>query len=71
MPVRIWATICYLVTLFLTLFIALYPVYIPGRYAILLILVIVQFFSYVWYSLSYIPFARRFVSGFWSGLRGM
>lgn len=70
-PVRVVATVMYLVTLGLTLFVALSPAArVPGRGALLLVLVVLQFVSYVWYSLSYIPFARRFLSGFWSGLAG-
>lgn len=70
-PVRAVATSIYLVTLGLTLFVALSSrARVPGRGVLLLILVIAQFLSYVWYCLSYIPFARRFAFGFWSGLRG-
>lgn len=70
-PVRAVATGMYLTTLALTLFVALSPyASVPGRGIMLLCLVAVQFVSYVWYTLSYIPFARRFMSGFWSGLRG-
>ncbi len=70
-PARAVATVIYLVTLALTLFVALSPyASVPGRGIILLVLVAVQFLSYVWYTLSYVPFARRFLSGFWSGLRG-
>lgn len=70
-PVRAVATGVYLTTLALTLFVALSPyATVPGRGVLLLCLVIVQFLSYVWYTLSYVPFARRFMSGFWSGLRG-
>ncbi|CAM9208810.1 unnamed protein product [Hapterophycus canaliculatus] len=72
MPVRAVATIIYLVTLSMTLFVALSPyAYIPGRGILLLCLVVVQFLAYVWYTLSYVPFARRFMAGFWSGLRGL
>ena len=70
-PSRAVATSVYLITLALTLFVALSPyASVPGRGIILLCLVAVQFLSYVWYTLSYVPFARRFMSGFWSGLRG-
>lgn len=68
---RAVATSLYLVTLALTLFVALSPyASVPGRGILLLILVVVQFLAYVWYTLSYVPFARRFMAGFWSGLRG-
>lgn len=68
-PVRLIATSVYLITLGLTLFVALSPyAQITGQGLILLILVIAQFLAYVWYSLSYIPFARNFVAGFWAGL---
>lgn len=70
-PVRAVATGVYLTSLALTLFVALSPyASVPGRGIVLLCLVAVQFLSYVWYTLSYVPFARRFMSGFWSGLRG-
>lgn len=70
-PVRAVATSIYLITLGLTLFVALSPLArVPGRGIVLLILVLAQFISYVWYTMSYIPYARRFFSGFWSGLRG-
>ncbi|CAM9402956.1 unnamed protein product [Laminaria digitata] len=71
MPVRVVATSMYLITLGLTLFVALSPqARVPGQGVMLLILVILQFCSYVWYTMSYIPFMRSFVTGFWSGLRG-
>eukprot|EP00752_Nemacystus_decipiens_P010700 g9529.t1 len=70
-PVRAVATSIYLITLAATLFVALSPyASVPGRGFLLLCLVVVQFLSYVWYTLSFVPFARRFMSGFWSGLRG-
>eukprot|EP00903_Cladosiphon_okamuranus_P010684 g10099.t1 len=70
-PGRALVTSIYLTTLALTLFVALSPyASVPGRGIILVGLVIVQFLSYVWYTLSYVPFARRFMFGFWSGLRG-
>lgn len=69
-PVRVCATLVYLISLGLTLTVALTPMYVPARGPLLVILVVIQFLSYVWYTLSYVPFARRFVSGFWSGLRG-
>ena len=70
-PVRAVATGIYLTTLALTLFVALSPyARVPGQGIVLLCLVAVQFLSYVWYTLSYVPFARRFMAGFWSGLRG-
>ena len=69
-PVRVVATVVYLITLSLTLFVALSPyARMPGRGVLLLLLVIAQFVAYVWYSLSYIPFARSFFGGFWAGLR--
>lgn len=71
MPVRVVATSMYLITLGLTLFVALSPqARVPGQGVVLLILVIAQFFSYVWYTMSYIPFMRSFMFGFWAGLRG-
>ncbi|CAM9311689.1 unnamed protein product [Ectocarpus sp. 12 AP-2014] len=70
-PVRVVATSIYLATLSATLFVALSPyANVPFRGVLLLCLVVAQFLSYVWYTLSYVPFARRFMAGFWSGLRG-
>jgi len=65
---RKWTSVIYLSTLFLTIFLCFIPT--PNDLAgyvklfILVILLIVQLCASVWYSLSYIPFARRAVSKF-------
>lgn len=68
---RVCATIVFLISIFLTLFVALSPVKIRhGKGLLLVVLVTVQFIACLWYCLSYIPFARRFAAGFVAGLRG-
>lgn len=62
---RKWTTITYLTCLVLTLIIC----FVPGmddltRLLILVLLLFVQFFASLWYSLSYIPFARKAVINF-------
>ena len=58
------ATIAYLGSLFLTLFVAFVPG-IPGPVSLyLLLLMICQYISITWYCLSYIPYARETVLGF-------
>eukprot|EP01120_Amphizonella_sp_Union-15-10_P010491 TRINITY_DN4204_c0_g1_i1.p1 TRINITY_DN4204_c0_g1~~TRINITY_DN4204_c0_g1_i1.p1 ORF type:complete len:159 (-),score=5.90 TRINITY_DN4204_c0_g1_i1:90-566(-) len=57
-PTRLIATIVYLVTLILTLFFAF-----KGIFILTLICVIIQFLAFLWYALSYIPFARDVVKG--------
>mmetsp|Transcript_34825 Transcript_34825/g.51775 ORF Transcript_34825/g.51775 Transcript_34825/m.51775 type:complete len:174 (+) Transcript_34825:118-639(+) len=64
------ATVAYLLSLVLTLVVAFIPPF-WGQSLLLLILLIIQYFAIGWYCLSYIPFARdmlrgwfnRFVSG--------
>lgn len=59
---RLWTTIIYLSSLFITLIFCVIPD-IPKamRLIILILLLFLQLFSSLWYSLSYIPFARRAV----------
>ncbi|CAM9135672.1 unnamed protein product [Choristocarpus tenellus] len=57
-PTRIAATVIYLSTLVMTIAVACTKSF-PFQGIVLFILVVVQFVSMVWYSLSYIPFAHQ------------
>ncbi|XP_010252318.1 PREDICTED: vesicle transport protein SFT2B [Nelumbo nucifera] len=57
-PVRIYATAIYLASIIVALFCALY---VRNKFLTLLA-IILEFGGLVWYSLSYIPFARSMVS---------
>ncbi|KAI4351922.1 hypothetical protein L6164_006221 [Bauhinia variegata] len=57
-PVRIYATAIYLASMIIALFCALYV----HNKLLTLIAIILEFGALVWYSLSYIPFARSMVS---------
>lgn len=56
-PSRALATVLYLSTLFLTLFIAFFED-MPARSFLLVLCIITQFLAMIWYTLSYIPYAR-------------
>jgi len=57
------ATAVYLGSLFLTLFVAFVPVFGPkGLY--LVVLMLAQYASIMWYTLSYIPYAREAVTSY-------
>ncbi|KAB1228204.1 Vesicle transport protein SFT2B [Morella rubra] len=57
-PVRIYATAIYLASMIIALFCALY---VHSR-LLTLLAIILEFGALIWYSLSYIPFARSMVS---------
>ncbi|KAI4347430.1 hypothetical protein L6164_008244 [Bauhinia variegata] len=57
-PVRIYATAIYLASMIIALFCALYV----HSKLLTLLAIILEFGALVWYSLSYIPFARTMVS---------
>ncbi|KAM7250334.1 hypothetical protein ACFE04_022217 [Oxalis oulophora] len=57
-PVRIYATAMYLASMIIALFCALYV----HNKILTLLAIILEFGALVWYSLSYIPFARTMVS---------
>ncbi|KAJ6817827.1 vesicle transport protein SFT2B isoform X1 [Iris pallida] len=57
-PVRIYATAMYIASIIIALFCALY---VHNR-LLTLLAIILEFTALVWYSLSYIPFARSMVS---------
>lgn len=61
-PVRVVATAIMLVA-FILVWVAAFAV---GSGIFALIMVIVLYFAYIWYALSYIPFARDFVKGLFS-----
>jgi uncharacterized membrane protein YccF (DUF307 family) len=56
---RALVTIVFLGTMIATLAVAFLMVLNPTKKLVLLILIVVEFCSYVWYSLSFIPFGRR------------
>ncbi|KAH7534110.1 uncharacterized protein LOC107407871 [Ziziphus jujuba] len=57
-PVRIYATAIYLASIIIALFCALYV----RNKLLTLLAIILEFGALIWYSLSYIPFARSMVS---------
>lgn len=57
-PVRIYATAIYLASIIIALFSALY---VHNKFLTLLA-IILEFGALIWYSLSYVPFARSMVS---------
>ncbi|KAK4283238.1 hypothetical protein QN277_000212 [Acacia crassicarpa] len=57
-PVRIYATAIYLASMIIALFCALYV----RNKLLTLLAIILEFGALIWYSLSYIPFARTMVS---------
>lgn len=61
-PTRIIATLIYLAAIAATLFCAYYPGDLPGRAGLIILLIIVQFFALLWYMLSFIPYAREFLT---------
>lgn len=61
-PTRLVATAVYFFFMGLTLFLAFYPGDIPLRLFWMVIAIFCQFLALVWYTISYIPFAREMVS---------
>ncbi|CAN0164657.1 unnamed protein product [Phaeothamnion confervicola] len=60
-PSRFVATSVYLGAMALTFFVA-FASFMPGREAILILLIIVQFAALCWYTMTYIPFARQYMT---------
>jgi hypothetical protein len=58
------ATGIYLFFMGLTLFLAFFPKDIPARLLWLVLSIFCQFLALMWYSLSYIPFARDIMKAF-------
>ena len=56
------ASAAYLASLILTLVVAYAPIYPKGL--LLLLLLIIQYLSVLWYCLSYVPFARDAIQGY-------
>lgn len=54
---RIIATLVYLITLIATLVVAIVVKSVP----LVIVMIIIQFIALVWYTLSYIPYARNLV----------
>lgn len=59
---RLAASLIYLTLMGTTLFLAFYPEYVPGRLALLVLSIVLQFLALTWYTLSFIPFARDLVA---------
>jgi hypothetical protein len=59
---RLIATLLYLLFMGLTLFLAFYPEEIPGRLILLVFAIFFQFLALIWYTLSYIPYAREMLT---------
>ena len=58
---RIVTTSLYFFFMGLTLFLAFYSGSIPGRIFLLVLAILCQFMALIWYTLSFIPFARDLV----------
>lgn len=59
------ATVLYLFLIAMTLFVAFYDKFSkPQRVLLTFVFVVLQFLAACWYSLSYIPFARKAVNRF-------
>jgi len=55
---RLGASLAFIISLVLTLVVAFVAKF-PGRTLLILILVLIQWLAIIWYTLSYIPFARQ------------
>lgn len=59
---RRWATICYLSTILITIFCAFYQGIPPeSRVGVIVVCVIIQWIAMLWYTISFIPYAREYV----------
>ncbi|KAK3027632.1 hypothetical protein RJ639_042621 [Escallonia herrerae] len=65
-PVRIYATAIYIASIIVSLFCALYV----HNKLLTLLAILLEFGALIWYSLSYIPFARSMVSKVMRDVRG-
>lgn len=61
-PTRFIATVVYLSMMVITLFLVFYEGEIPLRLMLIVFAIALQFTALVWYTLSFIPFAREIVS---------
>ena len=55
---RRWTSVAYLTSMVATIVVCFIPMATGARVALLLVLVVVQFCSMIWYTLSYIPYGR-------------
>mmetsp|Transcript_13331 Transcript_13331/g.13398 ORF Transcript_13331/g.13398 Transcript_13331/m.13398 type:complete len:179 (+) Transcript_13331:257-793(+) len=60
-PHRIATTAVFFTTMGVTLFLVFYPGKVPARFTFLVIAIVIQTASLVWWNLSYIPYARKCV----------
>ena len=68
---RKWITITYLSTMLITIFVCFVPLNKDAKLPILVLLLAIQLCCSLWYSLSYIPFARRSVKKFLKNALGL
>jgi hypothetical protein len=61
-PTRFIATSMYFFMMGVTLFLVFYPGEIPVRLLFVLISIVLQFLALVWYTISFIPYAREIIS---------
>lgn len=59
---RIIATCVYIGMMTITLFLVFYPGDIPLRLMFIVFAIAIQFAALIWYTLSFIPFAREIIS---------
>ena len=59
---RIIATSVYVAMMTITLLLVFYPDEIPLRLLFIVIAIVLQFAALVWYTLTFIPFAREIVT---------
>ena len=57
---RLFASLLYFGSIILTLIVA-FTVADPTRRLLLVLLIIIQYFAYIWYCLSYIPYGRTMI----------
>ena len=67
-PTRIVTSIVYFSMMGITLFLVFYPGEIPLRVLFVVLAIVFQFMALVWYTLSFIPFAREMLSGCMSSI---
>jgi hypothetical protein len=65
---RIVTSLVYFSMMGITLFLVFYPGDIPLRVLLVVIAIVFQFMALVWYTLSFIPFAREILSGCFAGI---
>lgn len=68
---RKWTSVVYLATLLTTLVVCFIPMDGSAKLSILVLLLLIQLCSSLWYSLSYIPFARKAAKKFMKSAVGL